>query len=176
MKGLSKLTRFGALALIVTVAAVSWFAHRGNAFTLIERSAEELSGLVSFIGSQDVRANVFNRSDQPVAASIKFWDANGATVGTPVDVVLEPLHGLSVKLGLTDPNGRPAITFGEDGTALVRAGITVNGANAAEENANLAALFGHVEVFDARDGSTRVAVPMSSYQTGGSGRSGSPAQ
>jgi hypothetical protein len=176
MKGSSKLTRFGALALIAAVAAVSWFAHRGNAFTLIERPAEELSGLVSFIATQDVRANVFNRSDNPVTATIKFWDANGNTVETPVDVVLEPLHGLSVKLGLTNPNGAPAITFGEDGTALVRAGITVNGANAAEENANLAALFGHLEVFDARDGSTKVAVPMASYQTGGSGRSAPTAE
>ena len=35
---------------------------------------------------------------------------------------------------------------------------------------HLAALIGHVEVFDTRDGSTRFAAPMFSYQTGGSGR------
>ena len=90
MKGLNKSIRFGAMALIVAAAAVSWFAHRGNAFTLIERTPEELSGLVSFVAGRDVRANVVNRSDQPVTATIKFWDADGNSVGTPVDAVLEP--------------------------------------------------------------------------------------
>jgi hypothetical protein len=140
---------------------------------LIERTPEELSGLVSFVAGQDVRANVVNRSDQPVTAIIKFWDADGNSVGTPVDVVLEPLHGVSVKLASTNPNGGPAIPFGPDGTALARAGITVTGANAAEENANIAALIGHVEVFEIRDGSVRFAAPMFSFQTGGHGHSAS---
>jgi len=169
MKGLSKLTRFGALALIAG-ATVFWFAHRGSAFTLIERQAEELSGLVTFIADQDVRAKVFNRSDQPVSATITFWDADGNRVGTPEDVLLEPLHGLSVKVNLIGPNGAPTIPFGEDGTAHVRAQITVTGATAAEENANLAALIAHIEVFDARDGGTKIAAPMYSFQSGGHGK------
>jgi hypothetical protein len=170
MKGLSKLTRIGALALIVTVAAVSWFAHRGNAFTLVEVGPQQLSNLVSLTASQGIRANVFNQSDQPVSATIKFWDANGNTIGTQVDIELEPLHGLSIPLAPTSSAGAAVIPFAAGGAALVRASITVSGANADKEKANLNALVAHIEVFDTGDGSVRFAVPLFSVSSGGDHR------
>ena len=57
--------------------SVSWFAHRGNDFTLIE--LERLSNLVSLTASQGIRANVFNQSDQPMSAIVKC----GMLVATP---------------------------------------------------------------------------------------------
>ena len=174
MNRLSRSTRFGALALIVAVGAASWLAHRGNAFTLIESSAQHLSGLVSLTASQGIRANVFNRSDQPVAAEIKFWDANGNPAGRPADVVVQPGQGLSLNfasLNFTsvNPNGAAALTFGDDGTIKIRAGVTVTGSNPEEENANLDALIGLVEVFNARDGATTVALPMTAIHGSGGG-------
>ena len=175
MNGLSRSTRFGALALIAAVGAASWFAHRGNAFTLIERPAQHLSGLLSLTASQGIRANVFNRSDQPVAAEIKFWDANGNTLGTPADVVVQPSRALSLNfasLNFTsvNPNGA-APTVGDDETLKIRVSVTITGSNPEEEGANLDALVGLVEIFDARDGATTLALPMTAFRgaTGGGG-------
>ena len=173
MNGLSRSTRFGALALIVAVGAASWFAHRGNAFTLIESPPQHLSGLVSLTASQGIRANVFNRSDQPVSAEIKFWDANGNTVGTPTDVVVQPSQALSLNfasLNFTSVNPSGAApTVGDDGTLKIRVSVTITGSNPEEENANLDALIGLVEIFNARDGATTVALPMTALHGSGGG-------
>src|SRR5262245_22084209 len=167
MKGLSKSTRFGALALIVAVATVSWFAHHGTAFTLIERPAQHLSGLLNLTASQGIRANAFNRSDQPVAATIAFWDANGVIIGGPVDIVLQPHHGMSLPWTSANANGAAAPVFGNDGTTKIRASVTVTGSNPQEDNANLDALVGLVEIYNAGDGATTLALPMAAFHGSG---------
>jgi hypothetical protein len=131
---------------------------------------------VSLTASQGIRANVFNRSDQPVSAEIKFWDANGNTLGSPAAVVVQPSQALSLNfasLNFTsvNPNGAAALTFGDDGTTKIRVSVTITGSNPEEENANLDALVGLIEIFNARDGATTLALPMTAFHgaTGGGG-------
>jgi hypothetical protein len=165
MRGLNKQTRVGVLALIVVMAGIFWFVHRGRAFTLIENPAEQLSGLVSFTASQNVRANVVNRwAFQAVTAHIKFCDIQGNTIGTDVVVPLAPHQSVSFTLTSGAPGAAAGPTFGPDGTAKIRAVITVTAANTEMENASLGALIGLLEVFNTSDGVTTVAVPAVQFK------------
>lgn len=165
MTGLNRLTRVGILALIVAMAGVLWFVHRSKAFTLIENPAEELSGLVSFTAGQNVRANVVNRwAFQAVTVHIKFCDIQGNTIGTDVVVPLAPHQSVSFTLTSGGPGVAAPPPFGADGTAKVRAVITVTAANTEAENASLGALIGLLEVFNTSDGVTTVAVPAVQFK------------
>ena len=165
MKRLNRLTKAGILALVLATAGVSWFVHRSKAFTLIENPAEELSGLVSFTAGQNVRANVVNRwAFQAVTAHIKFCDIQGNTIGTDVVVPLAPHQSVSFTLTSGAPGVAAPPTFGADGTAKVRAVITVTAANTEAENDSLGALIGLLEVFNNTDGATTFALPAVQFK------------
>src|SRR5262249_17888411 len=86
---------------------------------------------------------------------------------------VQPGQGLSLNASLNftsvNPNAAAALTFGDDGTIKIRASVTVTGSNPEEENANLDALIGLVEIFNARDGATTVALPMTASHGSGGG-------